>query len=195
MSNAPKAIANPQYPRLAQMDSAKLSKESSRFLIELSAEGERSAIVMGASRLEVELENLIKGFMNHNPDGDDNLFDIDKPLGTFSAKISLAYRLGLIDSKIEHTLQMIRKTRNDFAHACSKIDIASSPHKERIAEMENSAKISPHYSGLHELLSGDIKNPILLDYCTTISLLLMIIIGGYYASSPIKPSYTCLFER
>ena len=89
-----------------------------RTMIEgLMKEGERAAVVVGAARLELALEHLLKKVMQENPGGSDDLFDSDRNLGTFSAKIATAFRLGLIDLDIEHCLQLIRRIRNDFAHS------------------------------------------------------------------------------
>ena len=59
----------------------RISSEISTFLTDLAQEGERSAVVLGAARLDVGLEKLLKGLMHHHPDGNDNLFDPDRPLG------------------------------------------------------------------------------------------------------------------
>ena len=44
------------------------------------------------------------------------LFRPEGPLGSFSARIDLAYALGLIGKKAARDLHLIRKIRNDFAH-------------------------------------------------------------------------------
>jgi hypothetical protein len=92
------------------------ASELKAFIAILAYEGERSLVIGGAARIDVGLERLLKAVMSRGPRGkDDNLFDPDRPLGTFSAKIKLAYRLGLLDDDVEHALQLIRKIRNDFA--------------------------------------------------------------------------------
>src|SRR5437867_124895 len=83
------------------------------FIEQLVRESERAAVVLGAARLEAALEKALSLLMQPSANGQDTLFDSDRPLGTFSAKIILAHRLGLIDNDFEHALQMIRKTRND----------------------------------------------------------------------------------
>src|ERR1700727_2523834 len=83
----------------------------------LVLEGERALVVVGAARLDVALEELLKKVLRHHPGGSDNLFDPDRPLGTFSSKISLCYRMGLLDHDFERALNLVRKIRNDFAHS------------------------------------------------------------------------------
>jgi hypothetical protein len=104
------------------------------------AEGERASVVVGAARLDLALERLLKWYLLHHPGGSDNLFDPDRPLGTFSAKISLAFRLGLIDREVELSLQLVRKVRNDFAHSATIATLSESSHASRVRELANHSK-------------------------------------------------------
>ena len=89
-------------------DVAEKAKNIGRFLAQLAAEGERSAVVLGASRADTALDELLKKCLRPNPGGHDNLFDPDRPLGTFSEKIPLAFRLGLIDEESSVTILLTR---------------------------------------------------------------------------------------
>jgi hypothetical protein len=109
--------------------------ELGTFIEGLASESDRSAVIVGAARLDVGLERLLKKAMSHQPGGQDNLFDIDRPLGTFGAKILLAYRLGLIDRDTESILQMIRRMRNDFAHSLETASLSDGPARSRTAEI------------------------------------------------------------
>jgi hypothetical protein len=101
----------------------------------LARESDRSAVILGAARLDVGLERLLKKVMAHHPGGQDDLFGPDRPLGSFSAKILLAYRLGLINRNVESLLQMIRKTRNEFAHSLETASLSDGPARSRAVEM------------------------------------------------------------
>ena len=70
-----------------------LVDETQALVLGLMKEGERAAVVVGAARLDLALEHMLKRVMRQHPGGQDNLFDPDRPLGTFSAKIGLAFRL------------------------------------------------------------------------------------------------------
>jgi DNA-binding MltR family transcriptional regulator len=85
--------------------------------------------------------------MGHCPGGNDDLFDPDRPLGTFSAKITLAYRLGLVDDRVEKCLQLIRKIRNGFAHATTQVSLAESAHRNRLSEITKCVQEIPIYPG------------------------------------------------
>lgn len=115
------------------------------FIVGLAKEGERSLVIGGAARIDVALERLLKSITRHSPGGNDNLFDADRPLGTFSAKISLAYRLDLLTDGMEHSLQMIRKLRNDFAHATTDVSLSESSHRNRLNEIKKCAQESSLY--------------------------------------------------
>lgn len=129
----------------------KFVNELDAFIGLLASEGERSLVIGGAARIDVAVERLLKAVMSRAPRGkDDNLFHPDRPLGTFSAKINLAYRLGLLDDNIEHALQMVRKIRNDFAHATHDIRLLQPSHPDRVREIVECVRHLPVYDQGHE---------------------------------------------
>jgi hypothetical protein len=142
---------------------------------QLLKEGGRGAVLLGAARLDLSLELLLKAVLRPNTGGDDNLFDNERPLGTYSAKISLAYRLGLIDKHVEHALQMIRKVRNDFAHSFEDTDLAESAHKNRLLKPYAEAKKGVVWQKLGPALAGDETKPQeLRDFvCLVVTLTIM----------------------
>jgi len=174
---------------------SRVTTDISTFLNELAQESERSAVVLSAARLDNALEKLLKSYLVHYPGGSDNLFDQDRPLSTFSAKIALAYRMGLIDSDFEHSIQMIRKLRNDFAHSIEHPSLSSSPNKERLGELVREVQKHWHYSDMKLKFQKRISESLLVDYCTSIAILLLTIellsIHGEYN----KPMMICSLER
>ena len=90
-----------------------------KFLDEFKSESDRAAVILGAAKLDILLYQLLTKFLIASPAGTDELFDGDAPLGTFSSKINLAHRLGLIDKDFSRALHLIRKIRNSFAHEIS----------------------------------------------------------------------------
>ncbi len=46
----------------------------------------------------------------------DKIFGVDRPLGTFSARINLAYAFAYISEDVYRDLNTIRMIRNEFAH-------------------------------------------------------------------------------
>src|ERR1035441_6649240 len=56
------------------------------------------------------------------------------PLDSFSSRIAMAYRLGLICEGDFDALDLLRKIRNDCAHAMTPFSLEAEPHLGRFAE-------------------------------------------------------------
>lgn len=122
----------------------------------LLAESERAAVILAAARLDVDLERVLKRLLAPFPGGNDPLFDGDRMLGTFSAKIAFAHRLGAIDQNFEHALQLLRRIRNDFAHQLDQESLSSQRQKNRVSELVRWAEKSDVYqSGIKAFESQD----------------------------------------
>ena len=80
-------------------------------------ESPRSAVIVGASQVDVEL------------------FENDRGLGTFSAKINIAYRLGLIDKVLKRALHIFRKIRNGFSHQVHGCSLVEQPYSNWLNEI------------------------------------------------------------
>lgn len=79
---------------------------------------------------------LIKAKLAPSIEKQDELFDsASSPFATFSARIDLAYRLGLIRCSVRASFHLLRKIRNDFAHAVSSKDFSSGSTRSRIKEI------------------------------------------------------------
>jgi len=107
---------------------------------------ERLMVIIATARLDDLLKRLLQATMLHQGGGQDSLFDSDRPLGTFSSRILLAFRLGLIDRDYESYLQALRRLRNDAAHSAEHIDLASAPHIDRVVHLHTLASKSPIWS-------------------------------------------------
>ena len=77
---------------------------------------DRGSVLIAAAYLDDALEDCLRARFVQDEKAIDDLLGGEKPLGTFSARISTAYLLGLIDQKMRADLDAIRKIRNDFAH-------------------------------------------------------------------------------
>lgn len=109
----------------------------------LIKESERASVIVAAARIDVDLEKLLKRVLLRSSGRTDDLFESDRALGTFSAKISISYRIGLIDKEFEHALHLLRKMRNDFAHRLEEESLNSHRQKPRLSELVRWAE---HYS-------------------------------------------------
>lgn len=87
----------------------------------LSAESDRGCALFAAAYLDTAFEQLMRASLVEDKKVDDDLLDGTAPLSTFSARIKLAYYLGIISAACRADLDAIRKIRNDFAHDASVI--------------------------------------------------------------------------
>lgn len=87
---------------------------------EMHLESDRGCILVGASVLEELLELALKEILSKDAHvvkhAIEPLFGSMGPLSTFSAKIKLAYSLGVFDKWCFGDLEKIRKIRNAAAH-------------------------------------------------------------------------------
>jgi len=99
----------------------------------------RPLIIVGASKVDQLLFEILNLYLLPklaNSKEQDELLEGDTPLATFSARIKLCYRLGLIDKKLCVALDKLRKLRNPSAHWIA-FDITKSPMRELIAELNH----------------------------------------------------------
>lgn len=115
---------------------------------EFQKESDRAAVVLTASIMDELLRTLLAARLVPVTSSNDELFDgANAPLGTFSSRIEMAYRIGLISVKFARDLHLIRKIRNDFAHNIHGCSFEEVKVRARVTELCNSHGIiarSPH---------------------------------------------------
>lgn len=103
------------------MGTSKTESMSSRirtFIEQASKESDRGSVLVAVSIIDDVLAQLLKARLVTSLERNDELFDSAyAPFSTFSAKIDLAYRVALIRPNIRRSCHILRKIRNDFAHA------------------------------------------------------------------------------
>lgn len=111
------------------------------FLIEeFNKESDRAAVILVASLLDESLTSLLRSFFVPDASSSDELFDgVNAPIGTFSSKINIAYRLGLISNIFCRDLHLIRKIRNQFAHNVFGCSFENGSVMSRIDDLRKSA--------------------------------------------------------
>lgn len=90
-------------------------------LRELDGLSDRAAAIVGATILEARLEERLKHTLNdlvikERQTLHTRMFNNAGPLGTFSARINIAYMCGIFEESVWRDLNLIRDLRNDFAH-------------------------------------------------------------------------------
>ncbi len=83
---------------------------------EIKNSNDRGCSILAASIFDDLLGNILKVFLIKDLKSDNDLFNGFGPLSTFSSKIKISYRLGLISEKEFKQLETFKKIRNKFAH-------------------------------------------------------------------------------
>jgi len=83
---------------------------------EIYGKTDRSVAIVGAAILDNILGKMVRLFMVENSKDVDRLFDKTNLLSAFSARIRIAYALGLVTEDEYYDLKIINDVRNSFAH-------------------------------------------------------------------------------
>ncbi len=110
-------------------------EEFRTFAEEFKNESDRAAVILGTAQLDLLLFQLLDCTLLPVTGGKDELLEGDSPLATFSSRINICYRLGLIEPEFVRALHLVRKIRNSFAHEVSSATLATGAHRDRVREL------------------------------------------------------------
>ena len=106
------------------------------FHSQLRQESDRGSVIVAAALLDEALYNMLLCRLVPSLQREDELLDgTYAPLNSFSAKIDLAYRVGIIRQKLRSSLHLIRRLRNDFAHSTMENGFSTTPVQGRLREL------------------------------------------------------------
>jgi DNA-binding MltR family transcriptional regulator len=106
---------------------------------EFEKETDRAAVILAGSIADELLRTLLAARLVPVTSSCDELFDgANAPLGTFSSRIEMAYRVGQISVKFARDLHLIRKIRNEFAHNIHGCSFEDARVRSRVTELSNS---------------------------------------------------------
>jgi len=171
-----------------------------RIALQMLQERGRGAVLVGVARVDASLECLLKAVLLPSPSGRDALFQPDRPLGSFGAKISLAHRLGLIDQPVERALHTLRRVRNTFAHSSESAALSDPAHAGALAEAYREAQANPLWAPLQQALdnargAGDQPlDPALRDYILLITILVAFMEATALQLRPFQPPVVMRFS-
>ena len=154
----------------------------------------RGAVLVGAARVDGALERLLQSVLWPSPSRSDALFQTDRPLGSFGARISLAHRLGLIEAPVERALHTLRRVRNSFAHSSDSASLTDPSHAERLAQAYQDARSNPLWTPLGVVLSKaagaaqPALEPALRDYILLITILVAFLEAAAQQLTPRPPA-------
>ena len=171
-----------------------------RIALQMLEERGRGAVLVGVARVDGALERLLQAVLLPAPGRSDLLFQADRPLGSFGARISLAYRLGLIESAVERALHTLRRLRNTFAHSSDSASLSDPAHAERLALAYREARANPLWTPLETVLSqavaaaSPLVDPELRDYILLITILVAFLEATAQRLAPQPPAVVMGFS-
>jgi len=111
--------------------------EFSSFLQEFQQETDRAAAVLAMAYIDSKLEELLRSKFVSKHKIINNLFDGQGGLSSFSAKVSIAYAVGLISLLAAQDLHVIRQIRNDFAHKSHGLSFQTASIANRVSALHS----------------------------------------------------------
>ena len=93
------------------------AEDLAKFVEELKRETDRGLPLVGAALIDEKLLETLQAFIIEGKSSKKLLTKGNAPLGTFSSRIEACFSLGLIDKFEYQEISLIRKIRNEFAHA------------------------------------------------------------------------------
>jgi len=90
-----------------------------RFLLEIAKKNDTGLVLSATNMLDefIGMAIILRFHVVLTKSNYERVFEGNGPLGTFSAKIALGTALGILVGDMSHDLTILRKLRNDFAHA------------------------------------------------------------------------------
>ena len=108
-----------------------LRKAVARF----TKQADRGTALVAAAWLDDALEARIRATFRPDKKMADDVFRPDGPLGSFSARIKVAYLLDLIEPTARQDLDHIRRIRNDFAHSRGNLRFTTPSVRDRCGQL------------------------------------------------------------
>ena len=126
----------------------------------LEKESDRARVILIAAWIDHFLNVKFKNeFSKGNAKARKDLFSLNGPFATFSAKLNAAFCAGWIDNDVYHDVQIIRKLRNECAHTVESITL----NDERVRKYLGSFRV-PHreYHDWGKVRAASIENGAIL---------------------------------
>lgn len=129
------------------------------FLVEMKEENDRAIVIVGAANVDDLLKSLIEhSLLPPLNKKQDELLSDNSPISSFSSRINLCYRLGLIDKQLCQLLHILKKLRNDFAHKVRGCDLNSSPHSDMIGTLTKHFEDSLQLEKIRDFFPGNLAS-------------------------------------
>lgn len=93
------------------------AEDLAKFVEELKAETDRGLPLVGTALIDEKLKETLEAFFIEGKSSNKLINEGNAPLGTFSSRLEACNALGLIDQYEYSEINLLRKVRNEFAHA------------------------------------------------------------------------------
>ena len=124
--------------KFSENELKRLTTEHAEFLVEFGQEGDRACAILGVAKLDSLLFQILTRALRTNPSKSDGLLEGNGPLSTFSSRIDMAHRLGILGADLTRALHLLRRIRNDFAHEAAGATLSAGSHRDRVMELARS---------------------------------------------------------
>ena len=123
------------------------SEHESTAIMHLAKSDDHTAAIMAAAIIEARLRQALEQQFQRNDKVEQEMFRSTGPLGSFSAKIKLAFLMGIINEETYRDLNTIKEVRNRFAHLVEVTHFDSSNIKSLTDRL---SLIGKHFEDLRE---------------------------------------------
>lgn len=93
------------------------AEDLANFVQELKLETDRGLPLVGTAFIDEKLKDTLEAFFISGKSSNRLLNEANAPLGTLSARLEACFALGLINDYEYAEINLLRKVRNEFAHA------------------------------------------------------------------------------
>lgn len=99
----------------------------------------RALVILASAQIDYQVRSLLEDFLwpkATKSNAQDELFDGDNPLSSFSSRIKICRRLGVLDDRIAGALNNLREVRNQAAHWIS-FGVAEAPLRDQLKHLQS----------------------------------------------------------
>lgn len=135
------------------MSASDFGDQLNRTFDEVFKQTDRASAIVSSALLEELLERLLLAYLVDNVSVKRDLFEGISPLSTMSAKINLAYYLGLLEQGEFEDLKLLKKIRNDFAHSFEGINFETQRIKDKCLLLNTLKSTNPPKEAMDSIKS------------------------------------------
>lgn len=186
---------NEREEKFAYRMSERILDEFKEFYVEYSKESDKAAVIMGIEKLDNLLFQILNKILIPNPTQKDDLFDSDAPLSTFSSKINLCYRLGIVDNLTTKSLNLMKKIKSDMINEKANASLTSGAAADRVRELLSNLNYNQELLEFIQVFEVDSDDPgvryrlLLVFFITKLTIIRDTITPLYYKEPKFNLSY------